>query len=113
MISTTDSIKTLLDQSKDYLDTRIELTKLKTIDKSSDILSTLIALIFMASIGVLVLIFISTAIALLIGAKMGSYYIGFFIVGGFYALVLLVIYLQRDKWIKTPMTNGIITKMMK
>lgn len=113
MTSTTESIKLLIDKSKDYLDTQIELTKLKTIDKSSDVLSTVIVFIFMAFLGVLVLVFVSIAIALLIGVKMGSYHSGFFIVGGFYAIILLIIFIQRDKWIKNPIANGLIGKMMK
>jgi hypothetical protein len=113
MTSTTESIKTLIDKSKDYLDTQIELTKLKTIDRSSDILSTAIVFIFMGFIAVLVLILFSVAIALLIGLKMGSYHSGFFIVGGFYAILLVIIFIQRDKWIKNPIANGMIGKMMK
>jgi hypothetical protein len=113
MTSTTESIKTLIDKSKDYVETQIELTKLKTIDKSSDVLSTAIVFIFMAFLGVLVLVFLSIAVALLIGVKMGSYHIGFFIVGAFYAIVLLIIFIQRDKWIKNPIANGLIGKMMK
>jgi|SRR5450432_1156753 len=113
MSSSIDSIKSLIDKSKDYLDTKIEITKLKTIDKSSDVLSTAIAMIFLSFIACLVLIFISLGIALLIGSAMGSYHLGFFIVGGFYAIVLLIIYLQRDKWIKHPVANGIINKMLK
>ena len=38
-MTSADSIKTLIDKSKDYLETKIELTKLKTIDKSADVLS--------------------------------------------------------------------------
>jgi len=33
--------------------------------------------------------------------------------GGFYALVLLLIFIQREKWIKTPISNGLINKMLK
>ena len=43
----TESIKTLIDKSKDYLDTKIELTKLKTIDKSADVLSTVVVMVSM------------------------------------------------------------------
>jgi Putative Actinobacterial Holin-X, holin superfamily III len=113
MTSTTESIRSLIDKSKDYLETQLELTKLKTIDKSSDVLSTAIVFVFMAFLGVLVLMFVSIAVALLIGESMGSYHSGFFIVGGFYALLLLIIFLQRDKWIKNPIANSLIGKMMK
>jgi O-antigen/teichoic acid export membrane protein len=44
---------------------------------------------------------------------LGAYHYGFFIMGGFYAIVLLVIYVKREKWIKTPIANELISKMLK
>ena len=107
----TDSIKNLIDQSKDYLETRVELTKLKAIDKSADVVSGMIVGVSMVVLGFLVLVFLSIAAALLIGEALGEYYYGFFIMGGFYALLLLLIFVQRNRWIKIPVANGIIHKM--
>jgi len=112
-MTTTDSIRTLIDKSKDYLDTKIELTKLKTIDKSADVLSTAIVMVSMIFLGSLVILFISAGIAIMLGKALGAYQYGFFIVGGFYGIILLVIYLQREKWLKTPISNGLINKMLK
>jgi hypothetical protein len=112
-MASTESIKTLIDKSKDYLDTQIELTKLKTIDKSADVLSTVVVMISMIFIGALFIVFISIATALMLGRSLGAYQYGFYIVGGFYALILLLLYIQRDKWIKTPIANGLINKMLK
>jgi hypothetical protein len=112
-MNSTESIKTLIDKSKDYLDTKIELTRLKTIDKSADVLSAVIVMVCMLFISVLVILFLSLAAALLIGKMLGAYYYGFFIMGGFYAIILLVIYVQRERWIKTPIANGLINKMLK
>jgi hypothetical protein len=112
-MTSTDSIRTLIDKSKDYLDTKIELTKLKTIDKSADVLSTAIVMVFMIFAGSLFLLFTSIALALLLGNLLGAHYYGFFIMGGFYAIILLVVYVQREKWIKTPIADGLINKMLK
>ena len=108
-----DSIRTLIDKSKDYLETKFELAKLKTIDKSSDVLSTVVVMVSMIFIGSLVIILISIGLSLFLGRLLGAYHYGFFIMGGFYAIVLLVIYIQRNKWIKTPIANGLINKMLK
>jgi len=108
-----ESIKTLIDKSKDYLETKIELTKLKTIDKSADILSTVVVTVSMLFISVLLILFISLAVALFLGQMLGAYHYGFFIMAGFYAIVLLVIYVKREKWIKTPIANELISKMLK
>jgi hypothetical protein len=112
-MTTTDSLKTLIDKSKDYLETKMELTKLKTIDKSADVLSSVLVMVSIIFIASLVIFFISVAFALLLGRMVGSNYIGFFIVGGFYGLLLAIIYVQREKWIKTPVANGLINKMLK
>ncbi len=112
-MSTADSIKTLIDQSKDYLDTKIELTKLKTIDRSADVLSSVVVMVSMIFIGSLLFLFVSIALALYLGKMLGAYHYGFFIMGGFFAVILLIIYVQRGKWIKTPIANGLIHKMLK
>jgi phosphoglycerol transferase MdoB-like AlkP superfamily enzyme len=112
-MTSTDSIKSLIDKSKDYLDTKIELTKLKTIDKSADVLSTVIVMVSMIFVGSLFLIFTSIALAIWFGSLLGAYHYGFFIMGGFYAIILLIIYVQREKWIKIPIANGLINKMLK
>jgi hypothetical protein len=108
-----DSVKTLIKMSGDYLDTKIELTKLKTIDKSSEILSNLVYLLVKVLIIVLLLGFISIGLAVLIGTTLGEYYYGFLIIGGIYAIIFLIIHIQRKKWIKEPVANGLINKMLK
>jgi hypothetical protein len=112
-MNTTESIRELIDKSKDYLETKIELTKLKTVDRSADVLSTVIVMVAMIFLGSLFIIFISIAAALVLGKWLGAWYYGFLIIGGVYALILLLIYVQREKWIKTPIANGLINKMLK
>ena len=112
-MTSTDSIKTLIDKSKDYLETKIELTKLKTIDKSADVLSTVVVMVSMLFILVLMILFISLGLALYLGKILGAYHYGFFVVAAIYAIILLIIYVKREKWIKTPIANELINKMLK
>ena len=108
-----NSIETLIKQSGEYLDTKIELTKLKAINTSSDVLSNMVYLIVKIGIIFLFIGFVSVALAILIGKTLGEYYYGFLIAGGFYLLVLLIIYTQRKNWIKRPIANSLINKMLK
>jgi hypothetical protein len=112
-MNTTESIKTLVDQSKDFLESKIELTKLKAIDKSADVVSSAIVTVAILFLGSLFVLFISIAIALMLGNWLGSAHYGFLIVGAIYGLLLLLFFLQREKWIKTPIANGLINKMLK
>ncbi len=107
------SIKSLIEKSQDYLETKIEITKLKTVEKSSDILSSIVVLILLVFLALLCFLFISIALALYLGSLIGSQHTGFFIMGGFYGIVFLIIYLLRDKWIKIPVANLLIKKMLK
>ncbi len=108
-----NSIETLIKKSGEYLDTKIELTKLKAINTSSDVLSNMVYLIAKILTIFLFIGFVSVALAILIGQMLGEYYYGFLIAGGFYLIVLLIIYTQRKKWIKRPVANSLINKMLK
>jgi O-antigen/teichoic acid export membrane protein len=57
--------------------------------------------------------FVSVALAILIGQTLGEYYYGFLIAGGFYLIVLLIIYIKRKNWIKRPVANSLVNKMLK
>jgi hypothetical protein len=107
------SMKTLIVKSRDYLETKIELVKLKAIDKSSDVLSGLIFSIVKIVMILFLILFASIGLAVYLGALLGEYYYGFLIVAGIYALVMLIIYVQRKKWIKEPIENGLIDKILK
>lgn len=107
------SIKSLIEKSQDYLETKIEITKLKTVEKSSDLLSSIVVLILLVFQALLCFLFISVALALYLGSLTGSPRTGFFIMGGFYGIVFLIIYLLRDRWIKAPVANLLIKKMLK
>jgi len=112
-MTTSESIKTFVDKTKDYIDTRIELTRLKTVDRAADVLSGIMVMIILIFFFSLLIIFLSIALALYLGRLTGEYFYGFLIVGGIYALAILIIYLLRDKLIKDPVSNGLIHKMLK
>ncbi|HEY4153964.1 MAG TPA: hypothetical protein VGM24_01000 [Puia sp.] len=107
------SIKSLLEKSQDYLETKIEIARLKTIDKSSDLVSSVIVLISVILMALLFFLFISIGVALYLGTLVGSAHAGFFIVGGAYGIVLLLLYAFREKWVKAPVANLIIKKLLK
>jgi len=107
------TLKTLVEKSRDYLETKIELARLKAVDKSSDILSGLIFTIVKFLIILFLALFLSVGLAVYLGALLGEYYYGFLIVGGLFALILLIVYIQRKKWIKDPIVNDLIHKMHK
>lgn len=105
-------IESLFTQSKDYIDNRLELLKLKAIDKSSGVASSIIAGVVLFVIFFIFFVILNIGIALLIGDLIGKSYWGFLILAAFYAIAGLFLFLKRDKIFKTPVTKLIIGKFL-
>jgi hypothetical protein len=105
-------IESIFNQSKDYIDNRLELYKLKMIDKSSGVASSIISGIVLFVIFFIFFVVLNIGIALLIGDLVGKSYWGFLILAAFYAIVGLFLFLKRDKIFKTPVTKLIIGKFL-
>src|SRR3954452_14647672 len=109
---TSTLIESLFDQSKDYAINRLELLKLKLIDKSSSVASAVAAGIALFIVFFIFFVILNIGIALLIGDLVGKSYWGFLILAVLYAIVGLVIFSKRDKIFKTPVTKLIIGKLL-
>lgn len=105
-------IELLLEKVKDYIETRIELLKLRAIDKSSGILATVISVFVLAIFSIFFLILLSIGLALWIGELLGKSYYGFFIVALVYIIIGLVIFFSRNKWIKPPVESMMIKSFL-
>ncbi len=101
----------LLVSVKSYLETRFDIIVLNMEDRLSDILSSMATAMVLSVISLMVVLFLSIGMAWWIGIAMHNSSVGFFIVGGFYLLLVLVIYRFRYKWIKLPVINLLLKKM--
>lgn len=109
---TSHTIESLFDQIGSYGETRIEILKLSTVDKASELISLAsvrVALYLMASRTIL---FLCIAIAFLLGEWLGRYSYGFFIVSTAFILAGIPVYVWRDKWIRDPVARLVITKLL-
>ncbi|RYF89799.1 MAG: hypothetical protein EOO03_05160 [Chitinophagaceae bacterium] len=100
----------VIEKSRDYVETRIDLARLKITEKTSDVISDLASKLILIAIASVFVLMLNVGIALWLGELLGKNYYGFFVLAGFYALVALVSYLLREKWIEEPVTNAIIKK---
>jgi hypothetical protein len=107
------SIEDLFQKTGEYLETRVDLVKYKAIDKSSDVISSLVTNIVIIIIALVFVFTINIGVALWIGDLIGKNYYGFFIVGAFYGFAGLILFLFRSKWIKLPVSKLIIEKVIK
>jgi hypothetical protein len=58
------------------------------------------------------LLFASIGLALCLGNYLGEIYFGFFIISFCYLLIAILLYIFQDEWIKLPVNNFIINKML-
>jgi hypothetical protein len=102
----------LFEKTEQYTRSSIELLKLKALDKSAEVISTLTARLVVIAFFTLFFLILNIGVALWIGEVLGKIYFGFFIVAGFYALSGILFYIFRSTWIKKPVKNSIITQVL-
>jgi len=105
-------IEELFEKGEAYTKTSIELAKLKGLETTTHVVTTMMwrgSVIAMLTLFVLVL---NIGIALWLGELLGKNYYGFFIVAGFYLLSGIVLHFFLHNWIKKPVSNLIITQAL-
>jgi fatty acid desaturase len=106
-------IEPLFEKAVDYGKTSYELLKLRTIDKTSEVVSTVIPLLFVIIFIALFLMFISLGLAFLLGDALGKTWYGFFIMGAFYFFSALIIHFWLNNWLKKLLADYIIKLSLK
>ncbi|HTI12566.1 MAG TPA: hypothetical protein VL832_28530 [Puia sp.] len=104
-------IDMLLSDAGDYVETRTTLWKLKAVESLSEVSGDLVAGLGLLAILAIFLLILTIGFALLIGDWLGKGFYGFFIMGGVYAVIGLIIYLRRNQWLKQPFSNLLIRKI--
>jgi hypothetical protein len=106
-------IESLIERATDYGKTSYELVKLKAIDKTSDVVSTVIPYSFVLLMIVSFMLFFNLGVAFWLGEMLGKIFYGFFIVAAFYLLMMAVVYFFMYKWLKKIICNFIIKQLLK
>ena len=108
-----DNIESLFERAGDYVETRIDLYKLKMVDKSSDILSSVISKTIVLLVFLMFVFIINIGIGFLLGEWLGKAWYGFFVLAGFYLIAGIIFNSMRTKWFKGPMADKMIQKFLK
>ncbi|QJD96630.1 hypothetical protein HH214_12430 [Mucilaginibacter robiniae] len=102
----------VLDQLKEYVETRIQLGKYKAIEKSSSVAASLVTDVVAAVCGVLFLLFFFITLALLLGSVLGAAWKGFGIVTLLYLIIAFVV-IKMKPVIQKSIINLLINKIFK
>lgn len=108
-----NNIELLYDKAEKYTSTSVKLLKLNAVDKTSDLVASLSLVTALIAILAIFSLFINIAISLYLGKILNDYALSFLIVSGFYLFIGILVFIFREKWIKIPIGNLIISKLMK
>jgi hypothetical protein len=106
-------IEKLFVKAEEYTQTTIELVKLKAIDKTADFFAFVMVRLALFIVVSLFFLIVNIGIAMWAGELLGKTYYGFFIVAGFYILIGILLYSFRNSLIKIPISNSIISQLIK
>ena len=106
-------IESLYERAADYGKTSFELVKLQTLDKTSDIVSSIIPHSVVFVLFASFMIFLNLGLAFWLGEILGKTFYGFFVIAGFYILIGLILHFFMHQWIKGKIRNYIIKQFLK
>jgi len=104
-------MESLFERVEDFGKTSFELYKLKTISKTTEVVSTFVSRGSVVIVLSMFLIFVSIGLALWIGDLFGKPYLGFFCVAAFYIVLGGVLYYFLHQYIKKQVSNSIISEV--
>ena len=96
---------------KAYVQIEIELFKLTIAEKLSKIIANFLAAMVVIGVLLLFILFVSIALAFLIGEWLEKMSAGFFIVSILYLLIGVISWYAREKLIRIPILNTILSQL--
>ena len=89
-------LDTIIENLTGLVETRIELLKVEARENIAKALAQAVAYLFITFLFVLFIAFLSIAIALVLSERLGNF-AGFWIVGGLYLILGLILWFSRDR----------------
>jgi len=107
------NIEQVIEHVEEYIETHGRLVKLKAVEQSSlaagAIISNLVILFFF----LFVLLFLSLAAAYFISDYFEKNYVGFALIGAFYFLIGLILFIKRESLLQTAISDAMIKNFFK
>lgn len=101
----------LLTLLKEYIATKVELTRLTVIERLTVVTANLITDSFVLIMGVLTFFFASLTLALYLGEEFGSYALGFGIVALIYLALALIMYFTKDRLVEKYLHDFMVKRI--
>lgn len=108
-----DAYKAMAKDVKEYANLQIQLFKLNTVEKLSQILSLLVVIIAGAILLMAAFVFFSMVFVLWMKGLTGSMMTGFLILGAFFVLLFIIFFLLRKKLMINPLIKKLSSVLFK
>jgi hypothetical protein len=106
-------IESILERTTEYGKTTLELVKLKALDKTTDVVSSLFPNSLVFTMVAVFMFFLNFGLALWLGELLGKVFFGFFVVAAFYGILGIILRLFMHKWLKKVAGNFFIKQVLK
>jgi uncharacterized membrane protein len=83
------------------------------VEKTADVVSSVTSKLVILLIVAMFIFLLNIGLSLWISEILQSPYLGFLIVSGFYLIISVVVYYYRLQWLKNPISDKIVTKLLK
>jgi hypothetical protein len=103
----------LLEKASEYGKTSYELVKLKTVDRTSDVVSSFIPHTIVFVLIATFVLFLNVGVAMWLGDILGKIFYGFFVVSAFYIIAGLVVHFFMHNWLKRVITDYFVKQVLK
>ena len=101
-------IESLLEQVKEYVNTRVAQFKFSIAQKLSKTIADLVAMILAGLVFFSFFFFGSIAAAIALGDWLGKLWLGFLIIAGIYGIAGIIIWKTKDQLLQIPILNSLI-----
>ncbi len=106
-----NSIEKATEHLKKFAETKLDLMRLDLSDKLSSTLSSVASFMLLGLFAIFIIQFLSIGVALWISNQSLGSSMGFLFVAGFYLLLVVVIYILRERLIKMRVVNFLLKKL--
>jgi len=103
-----NKIEALFERVTEYGKTSLELYKLKTVEKTAEVVSSVVPQAIVFILFSSFLLFLNLGLALWLGQIIGNIFYGFFVVAAFYALIAVFMHFFMHNWLKRVVNEFII-----
>lgn len=107
------TIHGIIDDAKEYVDTRIEHLRLVALEKSTKLMADIITQVAVVGSALLAFLFGSITLAYYLAEVLGSFARGFGCVALLYLLIAVIVYFIKDKYIESGLIDFMIRKYLK